>query len=76
MSETETITISSCPVCGGTHTYPIRTEPSYGSEVTKRGTASRRHRGLRTFTKFLMCPVKQIMFQAVIELQEGFELSA
>jgi len=76
MAATETITISPCPVCGGTHRYPMRRDQSYGSEVIKAMTDLPQHRGRRRVTKFLMCPVKQVMFQAVLELPDGFELSA
>jgi len=76
MHRTETITISPCPVCGQEHTYPLTITGSLhrGSEVMK--SHSPQDASQRRVTKFLMCPVKRVMFQAVIELPVGFELSA
>lgn len=78
MPKAQEITISPCPVCGGSHTYYLSVTGILGSssEVMKGMSHERRSVGSHRVTKFLMCPVKQVLFQAVIELPDGFELSA
>ncbi|MBN1592679.1 MAG: hypothetical protein JW941_05465 [Candidatus Coatesbacteria bacterium] len=79
MSSMEQITIDPCPICGGSHTYPLSVHQSVctrglGADSLK--SVSNPGLARRRVTRFLMCPVKHVMFQATLELPDGLELTA
>lgn len=61
MIDRETLTISPCPLCSGSHTYPLRVQRSKVLRAPETPPPSR-------FTRFFMCPTKQADFQATFDV--------
>jgi hypothetical protein len=62
MIDRESVTISACPMCGASHTYPLRVERSQVLRAPKTPPANR-------FTRLFVCPAKQADFQATFEVR-------
>jgi hypothetical protein len=69
-AKTETITISRCPKCGGSHRYALEVRRSYVAAMLKDGVAPEPRR--REFTRLFTCPTKESDFQVSFALRETF----
>jgi hypothetical protein len=71
MSGEDTVLISNCPLCKGSHTYQLDVERTYYSAFTP-SFSSRDSPKLARFTRFFICPSKNKKFQASFELPVRF----